>query len=118
MSTLYNPNKNPKQSIKNTGFKDKEKALETLKIIKNLDKNHQMQIVLTMYYRAEYHPSKTKNMIDAQLIFKKWLISNGYKSAIISHNTSHNTKKQSKTTKKQSKNKKFMQSYVQDFTDF
>lgn len=87
MSTLYSPNKNPKKSIKNTGFKDKEKALETLSNIKKLDKNHQMQIVLTMYYRAEYHPNKTKNMVQAQTIFKKWLITNGYKSSIISHNT-------------------------------
>jgi len=58
---------------KNTGFKDKEKALETLKIVKDLEKNHQMQIILTMYYRAEHHPHKTKDMSEAQKIFKKWL---------------------------------------------
>jgi hypothetical protein len=82
MNTLYNPNKSPQKSIKNTGFKDKQKALDTLKIIKKLNKNHQMQIVLTMYYRAEYHPYKTKNMIEAQQIFKKWLINNGYQTSI------------------------------------
>ena len=71
--TLYKPNKNPKKSVKNTGFKNKEKALETIKIVKNLEKNHQMQIILTMYYRAEYHPNKTKDMIEAQKVFKKWL---------------------------------------------
>ncbi len=38
MSTLYNANKNPKKSIKNTGFKNKEKELETIKIVKKLDK--------------------------------------------------------------------------------
>jgi len=32
-----------------------------------------MQIILTMYYRAEYHPHKTKDMKEAQKIFKKWL---------------------------------------------
>ena len=73
VNTLYNPNKNPKKSVKNTGFKDKEKALETLKIIKDLDKTHQMQIVVTMYYRAEYHPHKTKSMKEAQKIFKQWI---------------------------------------------
>ncbi len=104
MSTLYNPNKNPKKSIKNTGFKDKEKALETLKIIKNLDKNHQMQIVLTMYYRAEYHPSKTKNMIEAQKIFKKWLISNGYKSSI-NHTNQFSSKSKSKLISKRKSRK-------------
>lgn len=71
--TLYKPNKNPKKSVKNTGFKDKEKALDTIKIVKDLEKNHQMQIILTMYYRAEYHPNKTKDMEDAQKVFKKWL---------------------------------------------
>lgn len=82
MSTLYNPNKNPKKNVKNTGFADAKKALDTLEIIKKLDKTHQMQIVLTMYYRAEYHPHKTEDMKKAQKIFKKWLIQNGYKSSI------------------------------------
>ncbi len=80
--TLYNKNKSPNKSIKNTGFKNKEKAEETLKIIKKLDKNHQMQIVLTMYYRAEYHPSRNKDMKQAQLVFKKWLIDHGYKKSV------------------------------------
>ena len=82
MNTLYNPNKNPKKSIKNTGFKDKEKALETIKIVKNIDKIKAMQIILTMYYRAEHHPHKTKDMIEAQKVFKKWLVDNGYKNSI------------------------------------
>lgn len=82
MNTLYNPNKNPKNSVKNTGFKNKEKALETIKIVKKLEKVKQMQIILTMYYRAEHHPHKTKDMIEAQKVFKKWLIDNGYKTAI------------------------------------
>jgi hypothetical protein len=80
--SLFSPNKKPSKSIKNTGFKDKEKAIKTLKIIKKLDKIRQMQIVLTMYYRAEYHPHKTKDMKEAQKIFKGWLISNGYKESI------------------------------------
>ena len=77
MSTLYNSNKNPKKSIKNTGFKDKKKALETIKIVKKLDKIRQMQIILTMYFRAEHHPHKTKDMSEAQKVFKKWLINYG-----------------------------------------
>ncbi len=51
-------------------------------VIKNLDKIKQMQIVLTMYYRAEYNPYKTNDMIKAQNIFKKWLIKNGYKNSV------------------------------------
>jgi hypothetical protein len=80
--TLYNPNKNPKKSTKNTGFKNKQKAIDTLEIIKNLDKTKQMQIVLTMYYRAEHHPYKTKDMEQAQKVFKKWLIEHGYKKSV------------------------------------
>ena len=80
--TLYNPNKNPKNSIKNTGFKNEEKALNTLKIIKGLDKIKQMQIILTMYYRAKYHPYRTDDMRKAQKIFKKWLVKNGYAKSI------------------------------------
>jgi len=47
-----------------------------------LDKIKAMQIILTMYYRAEHHPHKTKDMIEAQKVFKKWLIDNGYKTAV------------------------------------
>ena len=80
--SLYNSNKIPNKSVKNTGFKNKEKALNTLKIIKNLDKIKQMQIILTMYYRAEHHPHKTEDMKKAQKIFRKWLIDNGYKNSV------------------------------------
>ncbi len=82
MSKLYSPNKNPKKSIKNTGYKNKEKAIETINLVKNLDLIKQMQIILTMYYRAEHHPHKTKDMEQAQKVFKKWLIENGYKNAV------------------------------------
>ncbi len=81
--TLYNQSRNPKKSTKGTGFKDEEKALETIKIIKKLEKVKQMQIVLTMYYRAQHHPHRTKDMEEAQKIFKKWLINKGYKNSVI-----------------------------------
>jgi hypothetical protein len=81
-TSLYANNKNPSKSIKNTGYKNEDKALNTVKIIKHLDKIKQMQIILTMYYRAKYHPHKTLDMIKAQKIFKKWLIKNGYKKSI------------------------------------
>lgn len=73
----------PETSTKGVGFANEEKALETIKIIKKFTKIKQMQIVLTMYYRAYYHPYKTKDMKKAMKIFEKWLISKGYKSSII-----------------------------------
>lgn len=72
----------PSTSDHNVGFKDKEKALNTLKIIKKYKKIKQMQIVLTMYYRAKYHPHITKEMKSAIKIFKKWLIDNGWKNSV------------------------------------
>jgi hypothetical protein len=73
----------PKTSTKGTGFKNKEKAEETINIIKKEPKIKQTQIVLTMYYRAKHHPHRTKDMESAMKIFKKWLIQKGYKNSII-----------------------------------
>jgi hypothetical protein len=80
--SLY-ADKHPETSTKGVGFKDKQKALDTLKIIKKQNKIKQMQIVLTMYYRAEHHPHKNNNMKEAMEVFKKWLIKNGYKGSVL-----------------------------------
>ena len=63
----------PNSSTKGTGFKDKQKALDTLKIIKNRDLTYQKQIVITMYNRAKYHPHQTKEMKDAMKVYYDWL---------------------------------------------
>jgi len=73
--SLYE-DKHPKTSTKGTGFKDKKKALETLKIIKDRDIVYQKQVVNTMYNRAKYHPNKTESMKDAMKVFKVWLEKN------------------------------------------
>lgn len=80
--SLYS-DKHPETSTKGVGFKNKEKALETIKIIKKHNKIKQMQIVLTMYYRAEHHPHKNKDMEEAMKVFKSWLIKNGYKGSVL-----------------------------------
>jgi len=54
--------KHPQSSTKGTGYKDKQKALDTLEIIKNRDLIYQKQVVNTMYNRTKYHPNQTKNM--------------------------------------------------------
>ena len=69
---LYSDN-HPKTSTKGTGFKDKQKALDTLNIIKDRNITYQKQVVITMYNRAKYHPYQTKNMKEAMKVFKKWL---------------------------------------------
>jgi len=70
--SLYSDD-HPETSTKGTGFKDKEKALETLKIIKNRDLTYQKLIVITMYNRAKYHPHQTADMREAMKVYKKWL---------------------------------------------
>jgi len=70
--SLYNDD-HPNTSTKGTGFKDKQKALDTLKIIKNRDMTYQKQVVNTMYNRAKYHPFQTPEMKDAMKVFDEWL---------------------------------------------
>lgn len=76
--SLYSDN-HPKTSTKGTGFKDKQKALDTLNIIKDRNITYQKQVVITMYNRAKYHPYQTTNMKEAMKIFKKWLQKNNKK---------------------------------------
>jgi hypothetical protein len=73
--SLYE-DKHPKTSTKGTGFKNKMKALDTIKIIKDRDIIYQKQVVNTMYNRAKYHPHQTDGMKEAMKVFKKWLDKN------------------------------------------
>jgi hypothetical protein len=70
--------KNPKTTLKGTGFKDAKKAKETLRLIKDRPKIYQFQVVNTMYNRAKHHPYQTKEMKDAMKIYARWL--SNYKS--------------------------------------
>ena len=69
---LYSDN-NPKTTTKGLGFKDKQTALNTIKIIKNRNLVYQKQVIITMYHRAKYHPYRNKKMEDAMNIYKKWM---------------------------------------------
>jgi hypothetical protein len=73
--SLYE-DKHPQSSTKKTGYKDKQKAIDTLKIIKNRDLTYQKQVVNTMYNRAKHHPYQTKNMKQAMKIYSDWLKKN------------------------------------------
>lgn len=70
--SLYEDN-HPKTSTKGTGFKNKQKALDTLNIIKNRDMTYQKQVVNTMYNRAKYHPHQTPDMKDAMKVYDEWI---------------------------------------------
>ena len=62
--------------MKGTGFKNKQKALDTLKLIKNKNITYQKQVVNTMYNRAKYHPYRTPDMIKAMNVYRQWLKNN------------------------------------------
>ena len=64
---------NKETTVKNLGFKDKEKALYTLNAIKEKPMKYQVSLVATMLGRAKSHPNKTSAMDDAIVIFQKWL---------------------------------------------
>ena len=69
--SLYSDYK-PNTTIKGLGFKNKQKAEETIKIIKKLDKNYQINVINTMINRAKYHPYINNNMREAIKVFEKY----------------------------------------------
>ena len=80
MSKMANPQNlslfsdyNPETTTPNLGFKDKEKAIYTIEVIKNRDIKYQVSVISTMLGRAKNHPNQTKGMRDAIKIFEKWL---------------------------------------------
>ena len=86
ISTIYGnmelyTDANPDETIK-VGFKDKQAALDSIDKIKKKTKPYQVKVIITLYYRAKFHPHQTKEMRDAMKIFKKWLINNGYKKSV------------------------------------
>lgn len=68
--SLYS-NYNVKKYIKNLGYKNKEKALYTINIIKNKSIKYQLNVINTMIGRANYHLNKTNDMKESIKIFKK-----------------------------------------------
>ncbi len=64
---------NPKTTTHGLGYKDKAKALYTVKAIKNRDLKYQVNVIATMLGRAKKHPYKTKNMKGAIKVFSLWM---------------------------------------------
>lgn len=71
---LYTDN-NPEETI-SVGYKNKEAAIESIEKIKKKSKPYQIKVIITLYYRAKYHPNQTKDMLKAMKIFRKWLQEN------------------------------------------
>lgn len=63
---------NPKTTIQGLGYKNKEKALETITKIKTQPINYQKQVLNTMIGRAKYHPNQTNDMKEAIKVFENY----------------------------------------------
>ena len=63
----------PETTLHGLGFKNKEKALYTVKAIKKRAIKYQVNVIATMLGRAKNHPNKTKEMDNAIEIFEKWM---------------------------------------------
>jgi len=74
---------NPRDTVKGTGYGDAATARKTLRIIKSVDKQRQMQIVNTLYNRAKHHANQTSDMRAAMSIFKTWIDNNKIKESIL-----------------------------------
>ena len=64
---------NPKTTTHGLGFKNKEKALYTIRTIKKRSIKYQVNVIATMLGRAKNHPNKTRDMEDAIKIFGDWM---------------------------------------------
>ena len=64
---------NPKTTTQGLGFKNREKALYTIKTVKKRSIKYQVNVIATMLGRAKNHPNKTRDMEDAIKIFDDWM---------------------------------------------
>ena len=114
MSKLYNNARDPSKKTLGTGYGTKEKAIETLKIIKSVPKVKQTQIVVTMFNRAKFHKFRNKNMEAAMRIFSIWMKKRGIKHSFNKKSLKiSKSKSKSKLTKAYPKTKKNNIKYVQ-----
>lgn len=70
--SLYEDN-HPSKSLKGLGFKNKDKAIETINIIKPYNLIYQKQVITTMFNRAKFHPYRTEAMVEAMKVFAAWM---------------------------------------------
>lgn len=66
-------NAHPENTIHNLGFKNLEKAKQSIKLTNKLKLKDQFRIINLLYYRAKYHPYKTDDIKQAMKFLKKWL---------------------------------------------
>ena len=70
---LYSPNPRGKPRVSGLGYRNSQRARNSIKRIRGKTRKYQKQTLRTLYYRAKHHPRKTQKMSDAMKIFKKRL---------------------------------------------
>jgi len=70
---------NPETTIEGLGFKNKEKAKESVEKVKSLlskneiSINHAKQICVTMEQRSKHHPHRNEDMKSAEVVWRNYL---------------------------------------------
>ncbi|AZQ45075.1 hypothetical protein [Nonlabens ponticola] len=70
---------NPASTVEGLGFKDKEKAEESVEKVERLldegeiDLAHGKQICVTMEQRSKHHPHRNDDMKEAEKVWHKYL---------------------------------------------
>ncbi len=70
---------NPASTVEGLGFKDKQKAEESVEKVERLldegeiDLNHAKQICVTMEQRSKHHPHRNDDMKEAEKIWNNYL---------------------------------------------
>jgi len=70
---------NPASTIEGLGFKDEEKAKESIEKVQSLlekeeiDLNHAKQICVTMEQRSKHHPHRNDDMKAAEKVWRNYL---------------------------------------------
>lgn len=62
----------PETTIK-VGFANKQAALDSIDKIAHKPMDYQIKVIITLYYRAKFHPHQTPSMRKAMGVFAKWL---------------------------------------------
>jgi|GEM_PF-4718463 len=70
---------NPETTIEGLGFKDQQKAEESVEKVQSLvsknkiSVNHAKQICVTMEQRSKHHPHRNEDMKSAEVVWRNYL---------------------------------------------
>ncbi len=70
---VFNDSPRGKKPKLRLGYGTANKARRTIKLLKKMPRQYQLQAAYTMYYRAKYHKHQTEGMKEAQKIYRKFL---------------------------------------------